>query len=371
MTFSVGITPERTMTAAVTSERTASLALASEQTFALAISITPLNLTAPTNLVATAVSSSEIDLTWTDNASEEDGYSIERSPDGSTGWAEIDTVGANVEAYSDTGLETSTEYFYRVRAYHDSTYGPYGEVASATTESSALPWQTYADLVVNTYGAAEVWPLVDVDSGVTVPAYVSTPTRDGTATSVTWQSGASPLTGGTKLTPYFDGALDSIDLFTASLAGLINAASTLSIRLLFQPASAGFWTDGNNHGLMLLYASATNYISMRKSVANGTLVLFAKMDNSNKVVTFSGVSGTGIFDVGLTLDKPNDQLIGYLNGSPSTPTTGLPSWTGGAFTQALLGTYLATPNMLGYLAFAMVWDGVVPPADWAAMYAAL
>ena len=39
---------------------------------------------APTGLVATAVSSSQIDLTWTDNAGNETGFIVERSPNGTT-----------------------------------------------------------------------------------------------------------------------------------------------------------------------------------------------------------------------------------------------------------------------------------------------
>ena len=47
---------------------------------------------APTNLSATAVSSSQINLAWTDNASNESGFRIERSADGAT-FTEIGVVG--------------------------------------------------------------------------------------------------------------------------------------------------------------------------------------------------------------------------------------------------------------------------------------
>ena len=40
--------------------------------------------TAPGNLAAAAVSSSRIDLTWTDNSSNEQGFKVERSTDGVT-----------------------------------------------------------------------------------------------------------------------------------------------------------------------------------------------------------------------------------------------------------------------------------------------
>src|SRR5262249_18246548 len=48
----------------------------------------------PTDLVATALSSSRISLSWTDNSSSEDGYTLERSTDG-VNFAEIATLAQN------------------------------------------------------------------------------------------------------------------------------------------------------------------------------------------------------------------------------------------------------------------------------------
>ncbi|MHB1190336.1 MAG: fibronectin type III domain-containing protein [Armatimonadota bacterium] len=92
--------------------------------------------TAPTLLSASAVSTSGIDLAWTDNADNETGFKIERSLNGEI-FEQIDTVGANVTVYSDTGLSSSTLYYYRVRAYNDSGNSDYSNLASATT--LALP----------------------------------------------------------------------------------------------------------------------------------------------------------------------------------------------------------------------------------------
>ena len=64
---------------------------------------------APSNLTATAVSSSQINLAWTDNSSNETLFKIERSTDG-TNFSQIATVGSNVTSYSNTGLTASTLY---------------------------------------------------------------------------------------------------------------------------------------------------------------------------------------------------------------------------------------------------------------------
>ena len=47
---------------------------------------------------------------------DETAYRLERSLDGTSGWAEVATVGQNVTSYSDTDLVPSTTYFYRVVA---------------------------------------------------------------------------------------------------------------------------------------------------------------------------------------------------------------------------------------------------------------
>jgi hypothetical protein len=72
---------------------------------------------APTNLVATAVSYAEIDLSWTDASNNETGFEIERSSDGIGGtYSPLASVGAGVTAYADGDLDPLTEYCYRVRA---------------------------------------------------------------------------------------------------------------------------------------------------------------------------------------------------------------------------------------------------------------
>ena len=92
---------------------------------------------APTNLTATAVSSSQINLAWTDNANNETGFKIERCQgSGCSNFAQVNTVGANVTTYSDTGLTASTSYSYRVRATNLGGDSAYSNTASATTQAT-------------------------------------------------------------------------------------------------------------------------------------------------------------------------------------------------------------------------------------------
>jgi len=91
-------------------------------------------IAAPTNLTATAASKTKIKLAWTDNSNNEQGFKIERSTDG-VNFSQIATVGANVKAYTNTGLSKNKKYSYRIRAYNGTTNSAYSNVASATTPS--------------------------------------------------------------------------------------------------------------------------------------------------------------------------------------------------------------------------------------------
>src|SRR3990167_4417078 len=83
---------------------------------------------APSSLGATATSSSNINLAWTDNASDETGFDIERSLDGAN-WSALASVGSNVVSYSNGSLAASTTYHYRVRAKNGGGVSGYSNVS--------------------------------------------------------------------------------------------------------------------------------------------------------------------------------------------------------------------------------------------------
>ena len=92
---------------------------------------------APTGLALTVQDRTDIKLDWTDNATNEDGYKIERSLNG-VDFTVIDTVVADTETYTDADLDEDTQYYYRVRAYKGEEYSDYTDIENETTGSTAF-----------------------------------------------------------------------------------------------------------------------------------------------------------------------------------------------------------------------------------------
>lgn len=101
---------------------------------------------APTNLSGSAVSTTQINLSWTDNSTNETGFKIERKT-GTGIFTVVGTTTSNVTTYSDTGLTPNTTYIYRVFSYNSS-----GDSATYSDEEIVITNSTFiTDIEGNTY----------------------------------------------------------------------------------------------------------------------------------------------------------------------------------------------------------------------------
>ena len=108
----------------------------------------------PSSLIAAAVTSGQIDLTWSDNSNNENGFAIERKTGVGGTYAEVATVGANVTGYQDTGLAPLTTYFYRVLAFNSGGDSSYSNEDSATTLDGGGGGTLFVDAIVVEWVAA-------------------------------------------------------------------------------------------------------------------------------------------------------------------------------------------------------------------------
>ncbi len=174
---------------------------------------------APSGLVATPVSSSQINLNWQDNSNNESGFLVQRASSSSGPWTQIGIVGANVTSCAHTGLTASTTYFYRVRAYNASGNSVFSSVTSATT------------------------PALADTTAPTIPSGLIATAASTTQVSVSWSastdSGGSGLAGyqiyrnGTQVgttttTGYIDNGLSASTSYCYTIVAYDNAGNSSS-----------------------------------------------------------------------------------------------------------------------------------------------
>jgi N-acetylneuraminic acid mutarotase len=94
---------------------------------------------APSGLSATAVSTTQINLTWNDNSTNEQGFQIEQSLD-SIAFSPIVVTTSNVTTYVVTNLNPAIRYYFRVLAFNGAGNSPYSNTNYATTQTPWAQW---------------------------------------------------------------------------------------------------------------------------------------------------------------------------------------------------------------------------------------
>jgi hypothetical protein len=103
----------------------------------LATGIPPAPPAAPSDLSGVAISTTQIDLSWTDNANNEDGFVIESCQGaGCTNFAPAGQVGADVVAFSIQNLAPNTLYRFRINAYNAVGPSGFSNTVDVTTLSA-------------------------------------------------------------------------------------------------------------------------------------------------------------------------------------------------------------------------------------------
>lgn len=159
--------------------------------------------TAPSNLSATAVGATQINLIWTDNASDpnnEASFAIERATNSTfTTGLSTSTVRANSVAHVETGLAAGTTYYFRVRAANAAGESANSNVVSETTLAAATPPAAPSSLVATAVGNSQI--------NLTWTDNASNPNSEtgfkiDRATNETFTAGLSTVATGANATSY-------------------------------------------------------------------------------------------------------------------------------------------------------------------------
>ncbi len=102
---------------------------------------------APSGLTYSLLTANSVDLSWTDNSSNETGFKLERCTGtllfcggNPSAWSVRATLAADVTRFNDTGLAAGTTYSWRVQAFNAIGNSGYSNFLSATTPAQpAIP----------------------------------------------------------------------------------------------------------------------------------------------------------------------------------------------------------------------------------------
>lgn len=228
--------------------------------------------------------------------------------------------------------------------------------------------RSYATILRDDYGADEVWPLVDITSGTTIPAFVNS-NRDGVLSGWDLQNTAGPVLG--TFAPYSDGITDYGNIATSSLS----TAWTPKIGSVFvwaKVADATVWTDNTFRMIVSLYSVPSQRIEIYK--ANTPNVVEAIVAISSTTTTAIPTTTTDWFSIGASWQDVSTGNLArvYFNGvQVGGDISGFGAGIGTLQTSATIGARSTTLSWKGWLSYTSLnLGGVWTPSDFAAMHAA-
>ena len=156
----------------------------------------------PSNLTATVISSTQIDLAWSDNSTSEDGFKIERKA-GSEEFKVIETTVNNIKGYSDNNVMENISYTYRVHAFNSAH--DIGEYSNEVIISTQIPVLSTTEITLITAFTAASGGTISDEGGSSV-----------LSRGVVWDTSTNPTIDLTSKTT--DGT--GMSSFTSSIIGL-------------------------------------------------------------------------------------------------------------------------------------------------------
>lgn len=120
----------------------------------------------PSNLTGTTASTTQVNLSWTDNSTNETGFKIERKTD-TENYTFIGMTSAEISTFNDNGLTPSTNYTYRIYSYNSAGISPtYSNEFTVKTNAT-----TVTDIDGNVYQMVKICNQIWTKTNLNVSKY--------------------------------------------------------------------------------------------------------------------------------------------------------------------------------------------------------
>ncbi|MDB5292692.1 MAG: coagulation factor 5/8 type domain protein, partial [Phycisphaerales bacterium] len=211
---------------------------------------TPVPPLTPTGAMTTLISQTEIDLKWTDNANNEQGYKVLRRI-GADNFAQIADLPPNTTTYNDTnhgtGLTPNTTYDYHIQAYNIAGYSDFTGITVTTYPIAPAYVSTIID-DGNRQRSVVRSLTFKFSSAVTLSAGAITLARMNTAGSNSGSNDGAPPTDASSALDFVnastpDGGLTWIIPFVKSVAGFTDSSGSLVDNVYAATVHASLVTD--------------------------------------------------------------------------------------------------------------------------------
>lgn len=159
--------------------------------------------------------------------------------------------------------------------------------------------------------------------------------------------------------PFFDGAGDFNNIYSAELGAAYNQAE-LSILTWFRTVNAGIWTDGATRKLFRFFVDANNTLKAERGAANNVIDIKVEHATTNEFLLWTTVGAPTTWQcLMVTISQANDRVFVYGNGVEEDAAVGLGVWAGPlSATDTLIGsinTGGGSHNWHGWIGPTAVW----------------
>jgi poly(beta-D-mannuronate) lyase len=232
---------------------------------------------APSNLAASVVSCSQVNLTWTDNATNETSYKVENVTSGASVSLPVDS-----KSYSFTGLSESTAYSFRVTAVNSIGSSTGNPTVSATTIICPVPTvpNTPSGLAASVMSCSQI-NLTWTDNANNETGYIVTNSTTGAVVNLPADSKSCAVTGLAVSTTY-NFTVSAVNSIGSSINNPTVSATTLAS---CTPVFEKIWLEAENGTI-----SSPMAISSDALASNGKYIMAPSGTNSSSSVPSSGYS---------------------------------------------------------------------------------